>query len=218
MRLANHRPAAIACLIVLAALPALALAGTSKEYFIDEEIDFIREAQGLSLRVPAILRLANIRLVTLGMKAKSKDDKDLEKKIGEIHNQMEEERTGRTRTRPANKAEDKPADTPAGPYLGDLTRVELLRGYIEALNEIRDYIDESYRQKQSVRKPLGQLEKFCDAAIPLLQRFQSHNAAELQAIDDARMATHDALEGAQDALKKLPKTDDAEKPEKSLQP
>src|SRR6185436_19327358 len=55
------------------------------EFFTNEEIDYIREAQGISLRVPAIIQLANIRLVYLGMKEKSKDDKALEKRIAEIH-------------------------------------------------------------------------------------------------------------------------------------
>ena len=39
-------------------------------------------------RVPALLRLANIRLVTLWMKEKSKEDKELERRIAEIHDEL----------------------------------------------------------------------------------------------------------------------------------
>src|SRR6266446_3293962 len=69
-------------LVSARAMPA---AGAAKEYYVDEEIDYLRDAQGLPLRVSAILKLANIRLVTLGMKEKSKDDRELEKRIAEIH-------------------------------------------------------------------------------------------------------------------------------------
>src|SRR6185295_11695364 len=137
-----------------------ATAVEAKEFFVDEEIDYLRDAQGVLQRVPAILKLANIRLVTLGMKEKSKDDKELEKRIAEIHDIL----IGKPEPKPP-KPTDKPkpaSEIPARPYLNELTRIELLRGYIEALDEVRNTIDDAYRQKMEVRGPLEQFEKFCD--------------------------------------------------------
>jgi hypothetical protein len=96
--------------------------------------------------------------------------------------------------------------------LNDFSRVELLRGYIEALDEIRRNIDDAYRQKHEVRDPLEQFEKFCSTAIPALRRFQAGNDTELQAITDARTETQESLEAAQDALKIVPKTEKSGKP------
>ena len=214
----NNRRSAIA---ILGLIGVFAISGVltaaSKEYFIEDEIDYLRQAQGISLRVPALIRLANIRLVTLGMKEKSKEDKELEKKIGEIHDEYE----GKNPPKPAlsekvpGKApgkSEKPAEKSAGPYLNDLSRVELLRGYLEALDEIRRNLDDAYRQKREVRDPLEQFEKFCSTSIPALRRFQARDDAELQAITDARTETQESMEAAQDALKIIPKTEKSGKP------
>jgi hypothetical protein len=192
-------------------------AKAAKEYFIEDEIDYIRQAQGISLRVPALIRLANIRLVTLGMKERTKEDKELEKKIAEIHNEYESNNPARPALSekapgsPPAKTKQPPAKE-AGAYLNDLSRVELLRGYSEALDEIRRDLDDAYRQKHDVRDPLEQFEKFCNSAIPALRRFQSSNDAELQAITNARTETQESLEAAQDALKIVPKTEKSGKP------
>src|SRR5262245_31617388 len=96
MRRANHRffaktlVAAVAAAAALVTLLPSPRARAASEYFTDEEIDYIREAQGISLRVPAIIQLANIRLVYLGMKEKTKEDKALEKRIAELHVEINE--------------------------------------------------------------------------------------------------------------------------------
>ena len=191
-------------MIVLAAL-AVAAATTAaalpKEFFTEEEVDFMRDAQGLSLRIPAIFKLANIRLTYLGMKEKSRDDRELEKRIAEIRDEIA--------GKPVSK---NPSTEVPGPYLGDFSRVELLRGYIEALEEITGAIDEAYSLKLEVRGVLEQFEKFLSTSVPLLRKFQAHNAAELQAIGDARSSTQEALDSAQDALKKVPKTEKSGRP------
>jgi hypothetical protein len=142
--------------------------------------------------------------VTLGMKEKSKEDRELEKKIAEIHDEL----IGKPPVKPA-----KPGDKPkapveaAPPYLNDLTRVEILRGYIESLDEIKGDIDDAYRQKLEVRGALELFEKFCSDAVTRLRRFQAHDNAEFQAIEDARSATQESLESSEDALKKVPRTE-----------
>ena len=194
----NNRRSAIA---ILGLMGVFAISGVltaaSKEYFIEDEIDYLRQAQGISLRVPALIRLANLRLVALGMKEKSKEDKELEKKIADIHNEYENQnraKPGFSEKTPGQKSpqpppspipgvpvskSEQPAEKAAEPYLNltDFSRVELLRGYIEALDEIKRDIDEAYRSKREVREPLEQFEKFCSSAIPALRRFQSHSDA-----------------------------------------
>ncbi len=194
-------------------LPAPA---ASREYFVDEEIEYLRDAQGIAQRIPALLRLANIRLVSLSMKEKSKEDKELEKRIAEIHDEL----TGRPAAKPtppppAPKPGDKPrepAKDVSRPYLNDLSRTELVRGYIEALEEIKSDIDNAYRDKQDVRGVLEQFEKFLRESNPLLRRFQARGNDEFEAILDAKSATEESLDDAQDALKKVPKTEKSTRP------
>jgi len=195
--------------------PLLAPAA-SREYFVDEEIEYLRDAQGIAQRIPALLRLANIRLVSLSMKEKSKEDKELEKRIAEIHDEL----TGRPAAKPtppppAPKPGDKPrepAKDVSRPYLNDLSRTELVRGYIEALEEIKSDIDNAYRDKQDVRGVLEQFEKFLRESNPLLRRFQARGNDEFEAILDAKSATEESLDDAQDALKKVPKTEKSTRP------
>jgi len=197
------------------ASPLLAPAA-SREYFVDEEIEYLRDAQGVAQRIPALLRLANIRLVSLSMKEKSKEDKELEKRIAEIHDEL----TGRPAAKstpppPAPKPGDKPrepAKDVSRPYLNDLSRTELVRGYIEALEEIKSDIDNAYRDKQDARGVLEQFEKFLRESNPLLRRFQARGNDEFEAILDAKSATEESLDDAQDALKKVPKTEKSTRP------
>jgi len=197
------------------ASPLLAPAA-SREYFVDEEIEYLRDAQGIAQRIPALLRLANIRLVSLSMKEKSKEDKELEKRIAEIHDEL----TGRPAAKPtppppAPKPGEKPrepAKDVSRPYLNDLSRTELVRGYIEALEEIKSDIDNAYRDKQDVRGVLEQFEKFLRESNPLLRRFQARGNDEFEAILDAKSATEESLDDAQDALKKVPKTEKSTRP------
>jgi hypothetical protein len=51
--------------IIIAFAAGATPAAAAKEYFTDEEIDYLRDAQGIAMRIPAIIRLANMRLVVL---------------------------------------------------------------------------------------------------------------------------------------------------------
>jgi len=227
----NKRPSIAILVLIGVFVISGVLTAASKEYFIEDEIDYLRQAQGISLRVPALIRLANIRLVILGMKERSKEDKELEKKIAEIHDEFEGQNKAKpslSEKTPGQKSPQVPSPIPgvpihkseqpteksAGPYLNltDFSRVEMLRGYIEALDEIKRDLDEAYRSKREVREPLEQFEKFCNSAVPALRRFQAQTDAELQAISDARSETQESLEAAQDALKIVPKTEKSGKP------
>ena len=213
MRLVSLVVTAVMLCVPVSALFATAAraAVASREYFTDEEIDYLRDAQGLAPRVTALLRLANIRLVTLYMKEKSKEDRELEKRIAELHDELIGKPPTKTAPKPGTKPGE-PAVDNGRPYLNDLSRTELLRGYIEALEEIQNDIDNAYRDKQDVRGPLEQFEKFLRESNPLLRRFQSKNDNEFQAILDAKSTTQEGLDDAQDALKKVPKTEKSTRP------
>src|SRR5882672_4715979 len=189
-KISRHLSRNLAVALMAVTLSGFTTAAASGEYFTDEEVDYIRDAQGLALRIPAILRLANIRLVSLSMKNKSKEDRELERRIAEIHEELIGKPASKTTPKPGEKPQDSAKDG-GRPYLTDLTRTELLRGYIEALDEIRAVIDDAYRDKQEVRGVLEQFEKFLSESNPLLRNFQSRGPDEFQARLDARSTTQD---------------------------
>lgn len=208
MRQSINRVFSAVCVLLILTVTVSTVRATGKEFFTDEEVDFIRDAQGLPLRITALLKLANIRMVTLGMKEKSKDDRDLEKKIATIRDNIDG-----IPPKPEKKPDkQKPDAEVSHAYLDDYSRVELLHGYVEALEEATDDIDDAYRDRKDVRGSLEQIEKFCTAALPLLHRFQPGSNAERSALEDAQSTTQEKLEAAHAALGKTPKTEKNGKP------
>src|SRR5262249_15873730 len=97
-------------------------------------------------------------------------------------------------------------------YLHDFTRSELLRGYIEALEEIMSNIDDNYDRKLDVRGAVEDLEKFSRETLPLLEKFQPKTDAEKRALQDEIDKAKETNASAKDALKKVPKTEQKKKP------
>src|ERR1019366_7798563 len=91
-------------------------------------------------------------------------------------------------------------------YLNKFTHAELLRGYIQALDESMDNIDHAYSDKRDVRGPVENLEKFTRESMPILEKFEAKNDAEKTALKDALDKAKEANDGAKEALKKVPKT------------
>src|SRR5439155_13215171 len=110
-----------------------------KDYFTEDESDLIRDAQELALRVPAYFKLAERRLVFLGLMQQSEKEKEKERK-DEQRRLKEQQKEG---TAPSTK---KPAEDPLA-YLADFTRSELLRGYSQAIDEVMSNIDDAYSRK-----------------------------------------------------------------------
>ena len=121
-------------LILLLSFAASLFATPKNEYFTEDELDLIRDAQELTQRVPVYFKLAERRLIFLGLMEKSEKEKEKERKEKEKR-EKEKKKAGDTRAT-ANKVD--PDDTS---YLADFTSAELLRGYIEALDEITSNID-----------------------------------------------------------------------------
>ena len=170
-----------------------------KEYFTEDELDLIRDAQELPLRVTAYFKLADRRLIFLGLKGKSEKELEQERK--------EREKREKELAKAGNKAgAQKPPEDPMA-YLGDFTRSELLRGYIQAIDEVMSNIDDAYGRKLEVRDPLEDLEKYTSETLPMIAKFQPKNDNERLAMDEAVAKAKEALSGAKEALSIVPKTE-----------
>ncbi|HEY2384702.1 MAG TPA: hypothetical protein VGK48_26295 [Terriglobia bacterium] len=194
-------------LFIAAFFAASTFAAPKNEYFTEDELDLIRDAQDLNVRIPTYLKLAERRLVFLGIMAKSQEQIEAEKK--EKEKRVQNDKKKPTYDSRANADKAPISDTS---YLQDFTSAELLRGYIEALDETMTNIDDAYARKQDVRDPVEDLFKFTRDTIPLLQKYIAKNAGERSALQDALDKANQAQTDAQAALKVVPKTEKKRKP------
>jgi len=176
-----------------------------KEYLTEDELDLIRDAQELSRRVPTYLQLAERRLIFLGLMEKSAEQREKERKEREKREKAQKKSVDTRAT--ANKP---PVDDTA--YLDDFTPAELLRGYIQALDEIMTNIDDAYSRKLDVRDSLEDLVKFTGQTIPLLEKFKPKNDSDRAAMQDAIDKATQAAADAKQALSIVPKTEKKRKP------
>src|SRR5207253_1540642 len=195
-----RRAAKASLCFTIALLLATSLFAAKKEYFTEDELDLIRDAQELSQRVPVYFKLAERRLIFLGLMEKSEKEKEKERKEREKR-EKEKKKAGDTRAT-SNKVD--PDDTS---YLADFTSAELLRGYFQALEEVTTNIDDAYSRKLDVRDQLEDLEKFTRETIPVLEKFKPKNDVEKRAMEDAMEKANEVKQQAIDALKSVPKTE-----------
>jgi hypothetical protein len=205
-------PAKVSCLFVLVSLITSLLlvpdsegqrrqrASAKKEYFTEDELDLIRDAQELSERVPVYIKLAERRLIFLGVMEKS--EKEKEKDLKEKEKRQKAKKKADDTRATANKVD--PDDTS---YLADFSSAELLRGYMEALDEITNNIDYAYSRKLDVRNSVEDLEKLARETIPLLEKFMPKSDSERVAMEEAIEKAKDTEGQAKDALKTVPKTE-----------
>jgi len=194
-------------LLALISLAASSYAVPKKEYFTEDELDLIRDAQDLSVRVPTYLKLAEKRLVFLGIMEKRQDEVEKEQKQKEKRANEEKKKPNLDSRANANKA---PLEDTS--YLEDFTHTELLRGYIQAIDESMTNIDDAYERKLDVRDPIEDLVKFTQTTIPLLQKYMPKNSGERSALQDAIDKANQAQNDAKEALKIVPKTEKKRKP------
>ena len=195
-----RRVAKVSLCFTITMLLATSLFAAKKEYFTEDELDLIRDAEELSQRVPVYFKLAERRLIFLGLMEKSEKEKEKERKEREKR-EKEKKKAGDTRAT-SNKVD--PDDTS---YLADFTSAELLRGYIQALDEITTNIDDAYSRKLDVRDQLEDLEKFARETVPVLEKFKPKNDVEKRAMEDAIEKANEVKAQAVDALKTVPKTE-----------
>jgi hypothetical protein len=171
-----------------------------KEYFTEDEMDLIRDAQDLSERVPVYIKLAERRLIFLGLMEKSEKEKEKELK-------EKEKRQKAKKKIDDTRATAKKVDADDTSYLADFSSAELLRGYMEALDEITSNIDYAYSRKLDVRNSVEDLEKFAGETLPLLEKFMPKSDSERVAMEEAVDKAKETQEQAKDALKTVPKTE-----------
>ena len=194
-------PTKVSCALILAATLAISLfAAPKKEYFTEDELDLIRDAQELSARVPVYFKLAERRLVFLGIMEKSAQQIEKERKEKEKRDK-EQKKSLDTRAN-ANKA---PVDDTA--YLDNFTPAELLRGYAQALDEVTTNIDDAYSQKRDVRDSLEDLAKFIKDTLPLLEKYQPKNDSARTALQEAIAKANQTAADTKEALSVVPKTE-----------
>jgi len=181
------------------------LAAAPKDYLTDDEQDIIRDAQELSVRVPAYIKLAERRLVALGVKDRTEADKEKERKEEERRIKQQQREAAAAGT-PKSSTTRKPPEDPLE-YLYDFTKPELLRGYIQILDEMMTNIDDAYSRKLDVRDSIEDLEKFARESIPLLDKLQPRNDNERAAKEEALEKAKQTVTSAKNALNVVPKTE-----------
>ena len=194
-------------LLLVYSIAASTQAAPKKEYFTEDELDLIRDAQELNIRVPTYLKLAERRLVFLGIMERSQEQIDKERKEKEKRAKQEKKKP----TFDSRANADKAAVDDMS-YLEDFTPTELLRGYTQAIDESMTNIDDAYTRKQDVRDPIEDLVKFTQTTIPLLQKYMPKNSGERSALQDAIDKANQAQNDAKEALKIVPKTEKKRKP------
>jgi hypothetical protein len=175
-------------------------AAGKKEYFTDDELDSIREAQELGQRVPLYLQLAERRLVFLGIMEKSQQAIEREHKE-RLKRAKEDKKTTDSRA----NADRVPLDESSS--LSDFTPAELFGGYMQALDEVMTNIDDAYSRKLDVRDSVEDLAKFTRDTIPLLEKYKPKNASDRAAVQQAIDKAKQAASDAKVALGIVPKTE-----------
>jgi hypothetical protein len=188
--------------IVTAALLLLSvvLKGQAYDYVTEEEEDLIRDAQGLALRVPLLIKFQDNRIVALGLRERTAKEREQAKR--DLENYERE-------VKDAAKVKD--AEVRAKPvnpdvYLRKHTRTELLRGFMQITDEIMDNIDDAYERNLPVREHVEALEKFLGEQAPRFAKMQVTTAPETAAVKAVLSHTEKAIEDCRNALKTLPKT------------
>src|SRR4051794_15208709 len=184
--------AKVSLLLIMSFAAALS-AAPKKEYFTEDELDLIRDAQELNMRVPTYLKLAERRLIFLGIMEKSQQQIDKERK--EKEKRTKEQKKGS----PDSRANADKAPLEDTSYLEDFTPAELLHGYVQALDEIMTNIDDAYGRKLDVRDSVEDLAKFTRDTIPLLEKFKPKNQGERSALQDAIDKANEASNEAKEA-------------------
>jgi len=196
----HHRPKVSLALALIALLTTSLLAAPKKDYFTEDELDLIRDAQELDARVAAYFKLAERRLIFLGLMEKSAQQIEQERKAKEKREKDQKKGTDTRAT--AKKA---PIDDTS--YLDNFTRAELLRGYTQVLDEVTTNIDDNYSRKLDVRDSLEDLAKFIRDTLPLLEKFKPRTDGERVAFEEAVEKEKQTAADTKEALSTVPKTE-----------
>ena len=191
-----------AALTLMAALFfPLVSAAQGFDYVTPEEEDLIRDAQGLKARSPLFLKLLDNRIVALGLRERTEKEREQTKKDLAAY---EREVKAAARVKDAEVRAQ-----PVNPdiYLRNTSRTELLRGYMQVVDELMDNIDDAYERKLQVREYVEDLSKFLSEQLPRFSKFEPKTASESSLIKATISHSEQAIEDCGNALRSLPKTE-----------
>lgn len=185
---------AVLALILFAGLLS-ARPAQKRDYFTELEISDIRDAQEIGFRTEVLLGIATRRLAALGLVESHDADPSEEPGFGG------KIARGLIRIFSPDAAAQVSAEEEERARLGnDLsshTRVDLLRGYYQALEETMDNIDDAYeRGRGDVTESLEDLHDFTGEALDLLEAMDVSDDEAVPPEDDLSDTIEDALEDA----------------------
>ena len=153
------------------------------DYLTEEEDDFVRQAQDPDLRAKVFMKIADRRLEAITGKTIDPNDKKAQKKAEE-----DERRWG---------------------TLPKLERVEYLRHYARALDELMIKLEDSYERNPKAKafvKALDALLESTDRQLAILKTIEAQltTDAEKRALKTAVEKADVANQGAREKLKSIP--------------
>jgi predicted nucleic acid-binding Zn-ribbon protein len=192
-----------ATLLPLLLICGIAAAAQISDYVTEEEEDLIRDAQGLQARVPLFLKLLDNRMVALELrKVSAKEREQTKKDIAAYEAEMKE-----IKKLKIEGAEERAKPVNPEVYLRNYTRAELLRGYMQIIDETMDNIDDAHDRNLDVRNHIEALQKAVRDQLPMVKNFVPKNANEESALKATIKHSEQALQDIEGALKLVPKTE-----------
>jgi len=195
------RRAAAATVAIL--ICAFVTGAQSVDYVTEEEEDLIRDAQGLPARITIYLKFLDNRIVALGLRERmAKEREQTKKDIADYQDEV----------KAIDKLKVKDAEVRAKPvnpdvYLRNTPKTELMRGYIQIIDETMDYLDDAYDRHEDVRHHVEALQKFLQEQLPRFQKLEPQTPAETSALKAVISHSEQAIDDIRQALPKLPKTE-----------
>ena len=187
-------------LVVAALFWAVALgAAQAADYVTEEEEDLIRDAQTLEKRMGLYLKLLDNRIVALGLRERTAKEREETKK--DLADYQSEAKAA------AKVKEAEVRAKPVNPdvYLRNTTKAELLRGYMQIIDESMDYVEDAFERHLDVRPGVESLEKFLQEQLPRFKKLEVQTASETSALKATIAHSESAIEDLEKALQTLPK-------------
>ena len=187
-------------LVVTALFWAVALgAAQAADYVTEEEEDLIRDAQTVEKRMGVYLKFLDNRIVALGLRERTAKEREAAKK--DLADYQSEAKAA------AKVKEAEIRAKPVNPdvYLRNTTKAELLRGYMQIIDETMDYIEDAFERRLDVRPGVEDLEKFLQEQLPRFKKLEVQTASETSALKATITHSERAIEDLEKALQTLPK-------------
>jgi hypothetical protein len=193
----------IAAVAAILSSIVLHAAQSNIDYITEEEEDLIRDAQGLQARITIYLKFLDNRIVALGLRERTAKERE-ETKRDLANYQSEQKAIERARVKDA-ELRAKPVNPDV--YLRDTTKPELLRGYMQVVDETMDYIDDAYDRHEDVRSSVESLQKFLEEQLVRFHKLETQTPAEASALKATIAHSEQSIEDCRKALQTLPKTE-----------